>query len=161
MNNILLDRLRKLQKVRGDITAFSNHDEFLLWSDSISPLLEFDEVLCKKFTFWSDQVKSANRRGREHHDALGECIGVVNQSITKLELQPSPTKKAQSAYKNVEYPNKITLNWLYKHVPWSFWVWFIGLLISAFSLGLIVSETPLYKVIKSNISSTNTLSKKP
>jgi hypothetical protein len=88
MNNQILDKLKSLQKVRGDITAFSNHDEFLPWSDSVTPLLEFDEAISKQFMFWSDHVKSAYRMGHEHHEALGEAIGIVNQAVTKLELQP-------------------------------------------------------------------------
>ena len=110
MNNQVLHRLKDLQKVRGDTSAFANHDEFLPWSDSVTPLLEFDEALHKKFIFWSDHVKSAYRMGREHHDALGESIGVVNQAIIKLELQPEnePVEKEEQV-KEIPYPQKFTL----------------------------------------------------
>ncbi len=63
-------------------------------------------------------------------------------------------------HKNIKYPDKITLKWLFQYVPWTFWAGLIGLLISAFTLGLTVSETPIYKTIKSNISSLNTTGKK-
>lgn len=158
MNDNLLSELKKLQKTRGDLLAFSNHDEFLPWSDEISPLLEFDKSLCEKFIFWSDHVKSAYRMGRSHHDALGECIGVVNQAIKKLELKPTleiePLKNKSTA--DIEYPSKVTLKWLYQHVPWSIWVGLIGALMTAFSLGLVFSETDLYKSLKqsSEISTT-------
>ena len=147
MNSKLLSRLKEYQKVRGDINAFANHDEFLPWSDSVSPLLEFDEALHNKFIFWIDHVKSAVRRGREHHDALGEAIGVVNQAITKLEIQ---TDKEQAFVdeKNVTYPEKVTLKWLYQHAPVSSWAWLAGVIISAFALGIAFSETPLYKSLK-------------
>ena len=146
MNNKLLERLQVLQKSRGDTSAFANHDEFLPWSDNVSPLLEFDEALFKNFTFWVEHVKSAHAMGREHHEALGEAIGVVNQAITKLELQPElKLNKKKTLTEELNYPNKVTLKWLYHHVPWSFWAWFVGLLISVFVLGLSVAETPIYK----------------
>lgn len=151
MNEHILNNLRTLSKKRGDTFAFANYDEFLPWSDDVSPLLEFDETLYKKFVFWSDHVKSAYNMGREnHHEALGECIGIVNQAITKLEIPSTEIDSEKSQLKEIEYPKKVTLRWLYHHVPWSFWAWFIGLLISAFSLGAVVSETEFYKSFKSS-----------
>jgi hypothetical protein len=153
MNEHILNSLRRLSKKRGDITAFTDHDEFLPWSDDVSPLLEFDEALYKKFDFWSRHVKSAYKMGREtHHEALGECIGVVNQAITKLELPSTEIPTDKPEVKDIEYPNKVTLKWLYRYVPWTFWAWLVGLLISAFSLGIVVSETEFYKSFKSNVS---------
>jgi hypothetical protein len=32
-------------------------------------------------------------------------------------------------------PDKVTLSWLVKHVPVSFWLWFVGLLAAAFVAG--------------------------
>ncbi len=153
MNNQVLSRLKELQKVRGDTNAFASHDEFLPWSDSVAPLLEFDEALYKKFVFWSDHVKSAYRMGREHYDALGESIGVVNQAITKLELQPEqkPTEKEANA-NEIPYPQKFTLKWLYQHAPVGLWGWFLGLLFAAFALGIGFSETQLYQLLKNKAS---------
>lgn len=148
MNNQILDRLKDLHKVRGDTGAFANHDEFLPWSDSVTPLLEFDEALHKKFIFWSDHVKSAYRMGREHHNALGESIGVVNQAIIKLELQPEEINEQEEQPKEIPYPQKFTLMWLYKHAPISLWGWFFGLLIAAFAVGVGFTETPLYQLLK-------------
>ncbi|MCW8934733.1 MAG: hypothetical protein OQK98_08415 [Gammaproteobacteria bacterium] len=153
MKNQLLGKLKVLQKVRGDTNAFANHDEFLPWSDSVTPLLEFDEALHKKFIFWSDHVKSAYRMGREHQDALGECIGVMNQAVIKLELQPeNETPKENEKIKEIPYPSKFTLKWLYQHAPISLWGWFVGLLLSAFALGIGFSETSLYQLLKSEAS---------
>ncbi|WP_057833214.1 hypothetical protein [Colwellia sp. TT2012] len=161
MNNHILNNLRSLSKKRGDTSSFANYDEFLPWSDDVSPLLEFDDALCKKFEFWSDHVKSAYNMGREtHHEALGECIGVVNQAIKKLEIPTADIELDKPQSKEIEYPNKVTLKWLYHHVPWTFWAWIIGLLLSAFSLGVAVSETEFYKTLKSDSSKQTSVSKK-
>lgn len=153
MNNQILSRLKELQKVRGDTNTFANHDEFLSWSDSVSPLLEIDEALYNKFIFWSDHVKSSYRMGHDHHDALGESIGVVNQAITKLELQAEkkPTEKETST-NEILYPQKLTLRWLYQHAPISLWGWLCGLLFATFVLGITFSETPLYQLLKNKTS---------
>nr|WP_139183762.1 hypothetical protein [Pseudomonas sp. NFPP33] len=153
MNNQILSRLKELQKVRGDTNAFANHDEFLSWSDSVSPLLEIDEALHNNFIFWSEHVKSSYRMGRDHHHALGESIGVVNQAITKLELQPEqkPTEKETNA-NAILYPQKLTLKWLYQHAPISLWGWLCGLLFATFVLGIAFSETQLYQLLKNKTS---------
>jgi hypothetical protein len=125
MNTQVLTKLKELSKKRGDTSAFANHDEFLPWSDEVIPLLEFDKKLQDRFVFWSNHVKSANaRRHDTHHEALGECIGLVNQAISKLQMQKNETYFKVSTPKKTELdlPEKITLNWLYQHASWKFWV---------------------------------------
>ena len=153
MNQLLLEKLKALQTKRGDVGAIANHDEFLPWSDSVSPLLEFDQTLYKKFKFWSNHVKSAYRMGSEHRDAIGESIGIVNQAITKLELQheQGPNDSHQQT-KELPYPQKFTMKWLYQHAPISLWCWLVGLLATAFVLGVGFSETKLYQLLKSTKS---------
>lgn len=114
----LLDRLNELKKQRGDLSAFANHDEFLQWSDQVAPLLSFDEVLHRKFGLWVSRGKSAFSLGHDHHDGLGEAIGVVNQAITKLEFSSEQSEDIDVVEQtNLDYPEKITLSWLYQHVP--------------------------------------------
>ena len=45
-------------------------------------------------------------------------------------------------------PDKVTLKWLWDHVPWHVWVSLVGLLATAFALGIAFSETNLYKSLK-------------
>jgi hypothetical protein len=153
MNNQILSRLKELKKGRGDTSAFANHDEFLSWDDRVAPLLEFDEALYNNFAYYSGQVKTAYRMGREHHDALGESIGVVNQAITKLELQSEQVPTGTEAIANeIAYPQKFTLKWLYQHASIRIWASFFGLLIMAFSFGVGFSETQLYQLLKNKSS---------
>tara|TARA_R110000823_G_scaffold288220_4_gene406414 strand:- start:1121 stop:1420 length:300 start_codon:yes stop_codon:yes gene_type:complete len=93
--------------------------------------------------------------GREQHDGLGEAIGVVNQFITKLEIEAEqPTGALVDSQRSIEYPGKVTLNCLYNHVTVKLWLTFVGILIAAFSLGLAFSEKKLYGTIKSEIYSS-------
>ncbi|TCT64569.1 hypothetical protein [Vibrio crassostreae] len=161
MNDKNLTELRKLQKVRGDLSAFSCHDEFLPWADEVPPLLEFDRPLYEKFIFWSKHVKSAYRMGRPHHDALGECIGIVNQAVKKLELAPTLFEEANSnkPIENLKYPEKVTLKWLYQHVPWGVWSGLLALLVASFTLGIGFSETQLYQSLKNDNQSVSSKTK--
>ena len=129
--------------------VFSNHDDFLLWSDSVIPLLEFDEKLHNKFLFWSDHVKSSyNMRRATHHEALGECIGIVNQAIIKLQMQSEQEPKKETLkVKEIEHPEKITLKWLYQHVGWQFWVGVVSVSGVIFTLGVHSTKLTLVQQI--------------
>lgn len=47
----------------------------------------------------------------------------------------SPQKSA-----GLEYPHKVTLSWIWKHVPVRFWIWLVSLLIAAFLIGVTVGQ---------------------
>jgi hypothetical protein len=49
-----------------------------------------------------------------------------NTEPTALKVPPTP---------GPELPEKVTLSWLVRHVPISFWFWLIGLLAAALALG--------------------------
>lgn len=40
----------------------------------------------------------------------------------------------------LEYPHKVTLSWIWKHVPVRFWIWLVSLLIAAFLIGVTVGQ---------------------
>lgn len=42
-------------------------------------------------------------------------------------------------------PDQVTIPWLIKHVSWSVWAWFIGALITAFTLGVTLAHTTFVK----------------
>jgi hypothetical protein len=38
-------------------------------------------------------------------------------------------------------PERVTMSWLLTHVSWSVWAWFIGALVTAFTLGVALAQT--------------------
>ena len=52
--------------------------------------------------------------------------------------------KSISRNQSVEYPDKITLKWLYNNVPYSCWAYIGGFLLAAFFLGLFVGKSKWY-----------------
>lgn len=98
MPDLLIERLRKHQRQRGDVSPFASHTEFLAWSDSVLPLLSFNSVLQNEF-------KSAVRASNINISAEGRlsnvnrAIGVVNQAIVSLEIVPVPNAASDPAPK--------------------------------------------------------------
>ncbi len=81
--------------------------------------------------------------------------GVVSSVITRIERNPqilSPSPDVQDKVPRVgptgpEFPEKVTLSWLVRHVPVSFWITSAGLLVAAFVAGVQASRISLVKEI--------------
>ena len=151
MHQNALKELKALRKERGDKEAFSSNEDFLVWSDDVLAILEIDPVKKRTFSNYTNGAKTAFRAKRVDYSAVDECIGIVNQVIKKLELESTETIKQSSnkpSNKEPVAPEKISISWLYKHVPLSFWVTLIGAFIIAFGAGVTFSQTDLYKSLK-------------
>ncbi|HEY9826483.1 MAG TPA: hypothetical protein V6D19_13640 [Stenomitos sp.] len=82
----VLSELRKHRKERGSEIPFSNHDEFLVWSDEVSPLLTFDKGINGAFSQRLASAKVTKSLSPVAYKSnVNECIGIVNQAIKKLE----------------------------------------------------------------------------
>ncbi|EIZ1354391.1 hypothetical protein MOU98_004208 [Vibrio vulnificus] len=143
--NKILENLLRLQKVRGDTSGFKNHDEFLPWSDEVQAMLSFDKELEAKFFYQSSMVKEQVDAGVCHRNALGECIGIVNQAIIRLDLGEESSASKEPTQSTLELPETVSLRWLATHVPVSFWISCLTLLTASFSAGVWFSETALYQ----------------
>ena len=85
----------------------------------------------------------SNFTGSPSFNSVQRVKGIVSSVITRLERVPDLLTKAdvQSAsatatQEPLAIPERVTLRWLFNHVPYSYWVAFIGLLFAAFSLGV-------------------------
>lgn len=101
------------------------------------------------------------------YKSVQDIVSVLASVITRLKRNPelcNPQKENaatenKTIEKTIEYPEKITLKWLHAHVPYRFWLIFIGLLITAFTFGATFTTTKLYKsfiaLITPNNNTTN------
>lgn len=156
MNEVLLHALKKLQYERSDISPFPTHIDFLKWADQVLPLLSYDEKLKIKFKrhVASAHLSNSLRTGDTTAN-INSAIGLLNQVVSGLEMhqkQPQLVTELLSKPKSLELPQKMTVKWLYEHVPLPFYVWFFGLVIAAFTSGIVFAETPLYSLLKAKIS---------
>ncbi|MCK9388229.1 MAG: hypothetical protein M0Q22_07525 [Sulfuritalea sp.] len=131
MSAALLAELTKLQRQRSDSSPFVSHVEFHTWADKVLPLLSFDQKLYTRFRSIVLATNSARvlEAKQQEVENINTAIGILNQAIVLLENPPPQQLLPMSS------PDKITLKWLYQHAPIQFYIWSIGLLVSAATLG--------------------------
>jgi len=106
MTDELLQKLRKLQRVRGDVSPFASPLEYERWADEVMPLLSFNEKLQNSFKHYVKIEKFNSRANSPNIDQINETIGILNQAITSLEVMPvhnaatNPAKKPSDASMN-------------------------------------------------------------
>ena len=77
-------------------------------------------------------------RGRYSVERLKSYLQVKVSLLESYNFDLEPSSESQE----LDFPQKVTLSWLYKHAPISWWFIFLGLLCSAFMLGVNLSDTP-------------------
>jgi hypothetical protein len=64
---------------------------------------------------------------------LGKRTGVLLEAARNLGQRDESRQEP-------DFPEKVTLSWLIRHVPISFWFWLGGIVVAAFAAGLQVAE---------------------
>ncbi len=95
----------------------------------------------------------------QSYNSVEAIIATLAPIITRLKRNPELCKLKEDVIlgnKQIEYPDKITMKWLWHNVPYSFWFWIISVLITVFLAGVFVGQTKLYHdLITKNEDSTN------
>lgn len=145
MNKFLIEKLKTLQFERSNKSPFINHIEFLKWADKVSPLLSFDNKLKTSFDKYVLSAKVTHRidNNIDSCNNLNDAIGILNQAVLSLETNTIKTDNTKN--NGIEYPRKITLKWIWEHVPAKYYWSFFLILVFVFSLGIAFSHTNLYK----------------
>lgn len=157
-----LEQLRSLQITDKNEVIFHKHTSLLKWIDNVAPLLKYNNEHYSLFMDAALKVSVPGISSLTGIPCLNIMKSVVNRAIIELENDiqtPEITKE-----KELKYPEKVTLKWLWEHVP-AIYLWsFILILIFVFSLGIMFSQTKLYKslteraaaIIKENNKIPNT-----
>lgn len=107
----------------------------------------FDDLLGKNS--YSSMVVTAYNEGVSNFfkspsfNSVERVLGVVAAANTRIRENPSilavtnPPQELQemASQQSLQLPDRVTLHWLYKHVPYTLWAWLGGLLIAAFAIG--------------------------
>lgn len=72
-------------------------------------------------------------------DYLGILIQTIDQ-FTEIKEEKKQSVFTPPPDNNLDLPEKVTLSWLWKHVPAKFWFVLIGLFIAAFILGVTLGQ---------------------
>lgn len=108
----------------------------------------FDDLLGKNS--YSSMVVTAYNEGVSNFfnnpsfNSVERILGVVAAAITRIRENPSiltatnPPQEPQemASQQSLQLPDRVTIHWLYKHVPYTLWAWLGGLLIAAFAIGV-------------------------
>jgi hypothetical protein len=153
----VLAELKTIRYERGTRSPFKDHTEFLRWSDKAEPLLAFHPGFTEEFKGSVHSAKNLLGWKEEKYDgAINNAIGVVNKAITLLETQVVALEPAALApevqSRPLAAPDRVTLKWLYEHVPFPLAAGAVGTLVAAFLLGLAFSETKMYALVKSTVA---------
>ena len=89
-----------------------------------------------------------NMYGTPSYNSVRRVGGIVAAALVRIRQRPELLKKKdteeESAVRKQQplaIPETVTLQWLFRHVPWSLWAMLGGILVAAFLLG--VSATKL------------------
>ncbi len=89
-----------------------------------------------------------NYYGSPSYNCVETIIPFVSSAITRIERNPEILNKKENKERKIkplEYPEKMTLNWIKEHIPVSYMWSFVLLLFFVFSLGVTFANTNLYK----------------
>lgn len=84
-------------------------------------------------------------------EVFSDCLSLIEKNEIIDEDFLNPKKESNSDGEGaspLEYPEKVTLKWLYHNVPYKFWFWVVFLLVTVFGLGVYFAKTPAYDLFQ-------------
>jgi hypothetical protein len=142
-NKERLQKLKNLKIERHEGALFKSSNDCMVWIDNVAPLLKYDNNHYNNFLAHAQYVRVTTLSADAIMPHLNSMIGIVDQAVIELENDINPPQKAES--NELEYPERMTLKWIWEHVPANYYWSFLLILFFAFSLGIAFSQTNLYK----------------
>lgn len=87
----IIERLRVLQKERGEAPPFKSLLEFEKWADEVRPLLDFNEGYAHSFSQAAMKAGVSARSGSKSGAGINmnKAVGILNRAVSTLELEDS------------------------------------------------------------------------
>ena len=107
-----------------------------IYNDYISCIHEFRTIFLDEYSKLNlEEIELYGKDGRELF--TGEKLStLLHQSKSVLSILESRA----STYDDLNLPNKVTLSWLWKHVPARFWLWSLGIMIIILGTGISLGQ---------------------
>jgi hypothetical protein len=133
MTNNSIDRLKHLRRSRSNHFQFGSRKDFEEWADAVRPHLHFNQLLLAKFNsaITLSNLNLYQNADEVNLDAVNDAIGIANEALQLLEVY----SVSNSSNQEIPYPEKVTLEWVYKHAPLSFWFSLLAWLAASFGSG--------------------------
>jgi flagellar biosynthesis chaperone FliJ len=114
-NSERLQKLKNLKIERHEGALFKSLNDCMIWIDKVAPLLKYDEDHYNDFHAHAQYVRITALSADAIMPHLNSMIGIVDQAIIELENNIESPHKAENC--KLEYPEKVTLKWIWDHVP--------------------------------------------
>ena len=108
-----------------------------LFRDNL-PATNYDKLIVKEYNIGVENFLESSS-----YDSVQKCIGILKAVKTRVANTPElfsklniQTTSAESGQSRLQPPEKVTLRWLYNHVPSSFWIWLVGIFFAVFVAGV-------------------------
>lgn len=141
-----IKELKRLASVPELTNGFSSQSDCIQWANEVGKLVNYKHYFYQCFSEQADLINTVGLSSSLYKSAINKLNTLINKVITDLEAgYPKQTKKTKMAV--LEKPEKVSLGWLWDHVPARFWLYLVGVLFSAFLCGIEFANTNLYKSI--------------
>ncbi len=161
-----VNELRPLLQEAGEMFNLQNlHEDprFRKWRHNVTDIIERIEdqgyevnssIQSRYFDEPGSYTNDPTRKyrieafNRDLQDTINEFETIVAR-FEKYGGPKSPATNTENADKPLEWPQKITLSWLYKHAPIGLWFKAGGILLAALILGITIGQSQIYKDLSS------------
>jgi hypothetical protein len=144
---------RYVAELREILSRFKKGDNFIHIADADQPRLQqlvlelrdlfddaigrntYSEMLVDAFNEGVSNIYSSSSYASVERlisiTSAARTRAVNNPSFLQVPVTPQPTAKA-----SLELPDKVTLKWLFNHVPYRFWLALVGIAAASFIAGV-------------------------
>ena len=138
-----IELLKELQTTARTEGMFRKHESLLAWIDKVAPLLKYSNEHYSLFMDAALKVSAPGISTRTGIPCLNIMRSVVNRVIIELENNIASPQAIKQ--KELSPPEKVTLKWIWEHVPAIYFWSFLLILAFVFGLGITFGQTNLYK----------------
>lgn len=139
----LIARLKGLKAIQE--TGFKSQQACISWANEVAPLLAFNDDFHDSFLEKAAYVNTIGLSANLQGTALNFMVSVLQQAIVALEHGPiaSPPREVIP----LQLPEKMTLAWLWNHIPVPYAVTAVAFVVGTFVAGIAFSQTKAYAFI--------------
>lgn len=154
----LISRLREAEDTPELDDGFDSQEEAMHWAAEVAPLLSFNRNYHREFR------ERAHRMGLQlsadgHAANVRRMRAVIHEAIAELELQEDVDERVEEnagSEEPLDWPQHVTLAWLWHHVPWSVWASLVAAFAAVFLAGTGVGHSEWYdRLVSPHTSKTN------
>lgn len=131
----------KLKELDDDLLKTQN--DYIEWAAKSTALLGYNPYLQEDFRINAAYLSIQGLSGAAIQTRINAMRATLIGAIEELDIEHVVSPSLKEA--PLVAPEKVTLKWLYTHVPALMWVSGIGVLLVAFGTGVAVGQSDTYR----------------